>query len=177
MKYLVVSDIHGCYDSALKIKELDQIHNFANIIILGDILYHGPRNEIKQYYSPKDVVNILNELSDKIIAIKGNCDSDVDAFVLNFKIHNDYFISMFNKLYYLSHGDKLDLKGDKDIIDATILYGHFHVPKVCVNNNRIYINVGSISLPKENSTYSYAIIDESGINIYDKNNDNLILSY
>ena len=86
MKYLIVSDIHGSKDSANIIKDKFLSQKCDKIILLGDILYHGPRNDLPESYHPKSVITILNELSNNIIAVKGNCDAEVDQMVLNFKI-------------------------------------------------------------------------------------------
>ena len=87
MKYLVVSDIHGSSESCNNF--IDKFNQFKadKIIILGDILYHGPRNDLPDFYNPKKVISMLNPLADKIIAVRGNCDAEVDQMVLDFKIH------------------------------------------------------------------------------------------
>ena len=103
MKYLIISDIHGS-SKYLKLV-LDKVKNFDNLIILGDILYHGPRNNLPDEYNPKEVIKILNSISDKIIAVRGNCDAKVDLMVLDFEIEDHLFIKLNDKKFFLTHGD------------------------------------------------------------------------
>ncbi len=167
MRYLVCSDIHGSIDSVERIIDLFKKYSCDKIICLGDILYHGPRNDLPLNYNPKACIKILNEYKDYIIAIKGNCDAEVDQMVLNFKILEDSYLSIGDNLYYLCHGHHLNFDSDDLILNnATILYGHYHIPSIKNINNRKYINVGSITLPKENSPRSYALLDDDGIKIY-----------
>ena len=164
MKYLIVSDIHGASDSAEIIIDAFNKENCDYILCLGDILYHGPRNDLPNEYNPKKVISILNPYSDKIIAIKGNCEAEVDQMVLDFKI-NDYLDMNINGLNcHLEHGHHLDeYNGKCDII----LYGHTHIPDNSIKNNIRYFNPGSITLPKNNTKRSYAIWDDRCIILYD----------
>ena len=164
MRYLVVSDIHGSYDSAEHIKRLFEEEKCDKIICLGDVLYHGPRNDLPENYGPKKVIPILNELADKIICVKGNCDAEVDQMVLKFKIHDDYNLDFNNTHYYLVHGHHLSFD-ETDMMEkgSVVLYGHYHIPSKKIFNEVSYFNVGSITLPKENSPRSYGILDENGI--------------
>lgn len=164
MKYLIVSDIHGGLDSAEIIRDAFYKEKCDLILCLGDILYHGPRNDLPNNYNPKGVIKILNELKDKIIAIKGNCEAEVDEMVLDFKINNyiDMNLNGFNA--HLEHGHHLDLyQGNPDII----LYGHTHIPDKTVKNGILYFNPGSITIPKANSKRSYAILENDLIIMYD----------
>lgn len=170
MKYLIVSDIHGASDSAKTICEVFEKEKCDYILLLGDILYHGPRNDLPNNYCPKEVIKLLNNYSDKIIAIKGNCEAEVDSMVLSFKI-NDYLDMNINDLKcHLEHGHHLDLyNGDCDII----LYGHTHIPDNSTKNNIRYFNPGSITIPKNNTKRSYAIWDNHSIVLYDIDNNKL----
>ncbi len=164
MKYLIVSDIHGASDSAQVISDVFKNEKCDLILCLGDILYHGPRNDLPNNYCPKDVIKILNPLAEKILAIKGNCEAEVDQMVLDFKINDflDMNINGFNA--HLEHGHHLDeYKGHPDII----LYGHTHIPDKKIENGIRYFNPGSITLPKANSKRSYAIWEENIIISYD----------
>ena len=104
MKYLIVSDIHGSIDSANIIKEKFLTLKCDKILLLGDILYHGPRNDLPANYAPKQVINVLNSLKDYIIAVRGNCDAEVDQMVLDFKINEDYYFEYNSYTIYLTHG-------------------------------------------------------------------------
>lgn len=168
MKYLLVSDIHGSkyYTDFIVNRFLSE--KFDYLILLGDILYHGPRNDLPLDYNPKEVIKLLNPLSDKIIAIKGNCDAYVDQMVLNFNLADDTYLFINNRRLFLTHGhifnkDNLPKLKENDIL----IYGHFHVPFVLKENNLIIINPGSISIPKENSKNSFIEIINNTIFIKD----------
>ena len=172
MKYLIVSDIHGSIDSAtILINKFNQ-HNCDKILILGDILYHGPRNDLPSNYNPKKVIEVLNLYADKIIAIRGNCDAEVDQMVLNFKINENYKLTYQNKTYMLTHGHHLD-ELDYSDVDVT-LFGHTHIIKKYDLNNVTFINVGSITIPKENTKRCYGILENNVVTIYDIDDNKLL---
>ncbi len=173
MKYLIVSDIHGSSDSAAKIVEIFNNEKCDQILCLGDVLYHGPRNDLPLYYEPKKVIALLNPLSDKIICIKGNCEAEVDQMVLNFKIYDYLDLDINGYKAHLEHGHHLDqYKGTPDVI----LSGHTHVPVLAKENNVLYVNPGSITIPKNNSERGYAIWDNNVITLYNLSGKE-ILSY
>jgi len=165
MKYLIVSDIHGAKDSSMFIVDAYNKYKCDGIICLGDILYHGPRNDLPLNYNPKEVIKILNPLSvHKLIAIKGNCDAEVDEMVLDFPLFNHLDLTINDVTAHLEHGHHLDeYKGDAKII----LYGHTHVSKVENKNGQIFINPGSITIPKENTKRSIIIWDNHTIKLVD----------
>ena len=172
MKYLFVSDIHGSLDSTKHIINKFNENHCDKIIILGDILYHGPRNDLPDCYNPKKVIELLNPLSNSIIAIKGNCDAEVDQMVLNFKIHDNYIL---NNDIYLTHGHHVNYLSPLNNENIkTIIHGHTHIIKVDVIDNKKYINLGSITIPKENTRRCYAILEENVFSIYDLQ-DNLLM--
>lgn len=168
MKYLIASDIHGGLDSAKIIIEKFKYFNCDKIILLGDILYHGPRNDLPESYNPKKVIEILNSVADNIIAVRGNCDAEVDQMVLNFELSENKILSVGNKNYFLTHGHKVcaekPISSDSDLI---VIHGHTHIIKKDIINNVTYINIGSITLPKQNTPRCFAVLDESGILVYD----------
>lgn len=162
MKYLVVSDIHGSSDSAQIIEEKFKKFNCDKIIILGDILYHGPRNDLPANYNPKKVIEILNNYSDKIIAVRGNCEAEVDQMVLKFPIYLSCYLLINNQKYYLTHGHHVNYLMPKEFKEKTIiLYGHTHIYRKDVVDGNLYFNIGSITLPKENTERCYGILDDS----------------
>ena len=173
MKYLVVSDIHGSSESCNIF--IDKFNQFKadKIIILGDILYHGPRNDLPDFYNPKKVISMLNPLADKIIAVKGNCDAEVDQMVLDFKIHENYVLDNI----LLTHGHHINcLNPINDISIKHVFHGHSHIIKKDVINNVAYVNIGSITIPKENTARCYGILENDVFSIYDLK-DNLILKH
>ena len=172
MKYLIVSDIHGSVNSANIIKEKFETLKCDKILLLGDILYHGPRNDLPLNYNPKKVISILNPLADKIIAVRGNCDAEVDQMVLDFKINDDYKLGK----YYLTHGHHVNYeKPIKLETGSIVLHGHTHIIRKDVVEGVTYVNIGSITLPKNNTKRCYGLLDEEGIKVFDLD-DNLLLN-
>ncbi len=160
MKLLIASDIHGSATWCKKLLARFNEENADKLVLLGDILYHGPRNPLPDGYAPMSVFEMLNSIADKIIAVRGNCDSEVDQMVLNFNVSSDY-AEIFDggvKLT-LSHGHRLvPPLGANDVY----VTGHTHVPLNAVEENGyIHLNPGSVSLPKENSPHGY-ILYENG---------------
>ena len=165
MKSLLISDIHG---SSLYLKKvLDEVKDFDNLIILGDVLYHGPRNDLPLGYNPKEVVKILNSLKEKIICVKGNCEAYVDEMVLDFPIvESAYFNNGYLNLF-LTHGHLINPENPIKLLLGTIcLYGHTHIHKISEVNGNTYLNPGSISLAKGDKINSYGIIINNQISIY-----------
>ena len=170
MKYLIVSDIHGACDSSQVIFDVFYKEKCDYILCLGDILYHGPRNDLPNNYNPKKVIKTLNEISDKIIAIKGNCEAEVDEMVLNFKINNYLDMDINGFKCHLEHGHHLDdYVGKPDVI----LYGHTHIPDKSIKNGILYFNPGSITIPKNNTKRSYAIWNDNLISLIDINGEKI----
>lgn len=168
MKYLVVTDIHGSSESAKIIIDRFNELKCDKIIILGDILYHGPRNDLPTMYNPKEVISIINPYSDRIIAIQGNCDAEVDQMVLNFRIEPSASI-IINGIYcYCTHGHHINYQVPIRLPkNSLVLYGHTHINRKDIVDDVIYYNVGSITIPKNDTSRCYAILDENGIVTYD----------
>lgn len=161
MKYLIASDIHGSAKYCRMILKRFEEEKADKILMLGDILYHGPRNDLPEEYNPKEVISLLNPLKDKIICVRGNCDAEVDQMVLDFPIMADYVIlDMDGKTVYATHGHHFNpsspFPGVKNYI---LLNGHTHIPVNKKYENFIYMNPGSTSIPKENSPHSYMIYE------------------
>ena len=161
MKWMIASDIHG---SAYYCRELLAAYDRekANkLLLLGDVLYHGPRNDLPREYAPKEVIAMLNRIKERILCVRGNCDTEVDQMVLEFPVLADYAILCAGeRVIYATHGhvyneSKLPplQKGD------VLLHGHTHVPKCVEHENYLYINPGSVSIPKENSRHGYLILE------------------
>ena len=170
MKFFIASDIHGSAFYCKKMINAFLKENADKMLLLGDILYHGPRNELPRDYNPKKVISMLNEIKDKIICVKGNCDTEVDQMVLHFPILSEYNI-IFDGVHtlYMNHGHKSDCLSDVLCKGSILLCGHTHVPAYRYEKNYLYVNPGSVSIPKENSQCSY-LIWENGVfswkNIY-----------
>ena len=168
MKLLICSDIHGDADSAAALIQRLEKDAADKIIILGDIIYHGPRNDLPNGYAPKKVISALSALSEKIIAVRGNCDTEVDQMVLPFPILSDYSYVLVDGLtFLLTHGHKLSPENPPPMASGTILLGgHTHIPKIeDISNGCIYVNPGSVSLPKENNPKTYAVYENRNLTI------------
>ena len=170
MKLLIASDIHGDIESAKILIEAFHKNECDKIVLLGDILYHGPRNDLPGRYAPKEVITLLNGYSDKILAVRGNCDTEVDQMVLTFPVLADYAILSLDGLaVYATHGHNYNTKTPPPLAEGDILlHGHTHVIKAEeFGNKNTYINPGSITLPKENCPRSYIVYENRRFDFYD----------
>jgi len=164
MKLMIASDIHGSSYYCKLMLEAFEREKADRLLLLGDILYHGPRNDLPREYAPKEVLAMLNGMKDKILCVRGNCDTEVDQMVLEFPIMADYAVIMIGKhIIYATHGHNYNERNLPPLQKGDILLnGHTHVPKYIAYENYVYMNPGSISIPKESSCNSYMMIDENG---------------
>lgn len=161
MKYMIASDIHGSAYYCRKMLEAMDKEKAERLILLGDLLYHGPRNDLPREYAPKEVIAMLNSRKDCIYNVRGNCDAEVDQMVLEFPIMADYaLLEIQGRTIYCSHGyiyheNHLPplKKGD------VFLHGHTHVLQIKEKDGIIIGNPGSVSLPKEGNPPTYAILE------------------
>ncbi|WP_250278542.1 phosphodiesterase [[Clostridium] colinum] len=162
MKILFASDLHGSKFYCNVLKNIICKEKPDKIVLLGDILYHGPRNPLPKHYNPQEVFKTLNTFKEKIICVRGNCDSEVDQMVLEFPIISDYNIINVDGInLFLTHGhiynkDNMPNIGDNDIL----IHGHTHINIIEKLEKGLYINPGSISMPKENQENSYMIYED-----------------
>lgn len=161
MKWLIASDLHGSAYYCEKLIEAFEKEKADRILFLGDILYHGPRNDLPKDYAPKRVISMLNPLKDRILCVRGNCESEVDQMVLEFPIMADYGVLVCGeRMIYATHGHVHNSGNLPPLCEGDILlHGHTHVPACVENDSHIYMNPGSVSIPKENSPHSYMILD------------------
>lgn len=162
MKYLIASDIHGSEVYCKKLVETYKNENADRLVLLGDILYHGPRNDLPEGYAPKKVIEILNAMKDEILCVRGNCDTEVDQMVLSFPILADYAILTAGKrLVYATHGHNFNENNLPPLQNGDILlHGHTHVPKCTQHESYVYLNPGSVSIPKEDSWHGYMTLED-----------------
>ena len=172
MKLLIASDIHGDIDSMNEVMRAYELHGAEKILLLGDLLYHGPRNDLPKGYNPKAVIEVLNKNSDKILTVRGNCDTEVDQMVLSFPILADYaFLELDGLSLFATHGHHHNTATPPPLKKGDILlHGHTHVLK-CeeFGNENFYINPGSISLPKENNPKTYIVYENRTFTCFDLN--------
>lgn len=173
MKLMFISDIHGIKTNLEKVKEKFKELNCDKLVVLGDLYYIGPRNKMIEGYDIKAVESFLESMKDKLICMRGNCDSEVDLMISNFPIMNDLSLIMTeNHDLYITHGHIYN-ESNWMKENSILIYGHFHIPFIKKIGTNYYINPGSISLPKEGYKASYLIYDENKITIYDID-DNII---
>ena len=166
MKLMIASDIHGSAYYCKQLIEAFLAEKADRLLILGDVLYHGPRNDLPRDYAPKLVITMLNEIKDKIFCVCGNCDTTVDQMVLEFPILADYcIITVGERLIYATHGHKYNMQTLPPLQQGDILlHGHTHVPAwESFGDKNLYFNPGSVSIPKENSTNGYMIMQDSNV--------------
>jgi len=169
MKILFFSDIHGIKKNLPIIKEVIDKNEFDKIVVLGDLYYTGPNYNESFSIDSKDVKDFLTNYKDKIIVVRGNCDSEVDIKASDFIINDSIvMINTDNNDIYCTHGDRYSYnKKPQFNINGILVYGHEHTPYIKKEDGVIYICVGSISLPRNNSMPSYMIYDSNAFTIYD----------
>ena len=163
MKFLIVSDIHGDAECCRALLDAYEREDAEKILILGDVLYHGPRNDLPTGYAPKKVIEMLNAISDKIVCVRGNCEAEVDQMVLSFPCMADMAkVKDEDKgvEIYMSHGhiynpDKLP----EMPAGSLFLYGHTHLLSIEKRGDITCLNPGSVSIPKGGNPKSYAVYD------------------
>lgn len=159
MKLLIASDIHGSAEYCGQLIAAYKRECADKMILLGDILYHGPRNELPDGYAPKKVIEMLNAMKQEILCVRGNCDTEVDQMVLEFPILADYsFMYYDKKMLFFTHGHTLNETKPPMLKSGDVLFnGHTHIPCVREHDDYIYVNPGSVSIPKEGSAHSYIV--------------------
>ncbi len=162
MKFLIASDLHGSAYYTRQLLDAFQREHADRMILLGDLLYHGPRNDLPRDYAPKQVIALLSEYKDRVLCVRGNCDTEVDQMVLPFPILADYAVlPVGQRLMYCTHGHHFNVNALPPMQKGDILlYGHTHVPLKDVNDERVCLNPGSVSLPKEDSWHGYMTLED-----------------
>ena len=171
MKILIASDLHGSAYWCRRLMEEIEKEQPDRIVLLGDLLYHGPRNDLPREYAPKEVIPLLSSLKEKILAVRGNCEAEVDQMVLPFPCLAD-FSQLFvdGRLMHLTHGHHQNPQNLPPLPEGSVfLFGHTHVKMDEVRNGIRCLNPGSVSIPKdgshsyliyENGNFSFRILEE-----------------
>ena len=158
-KLMIASDIHGSAYYCRKMLEAFDREQADRLLLLGDILYHGPRNDLPKEYAPKEVIKMLNERKTKIFCVRGNCDTEVDQMVLEFPILADYAVFPAADRHHF-HMNQLPPLQPGDIL----LHGHTHIPAwEPFGDGNLYLNPGSVSIPKAESEHSYMLLQDGKV--------------
>ncbi len=162
MKLMIASDIHGSAKFCAELLEAYKREKADRLLLLGDLLYHGPRNDLPDGYAPKQVIELLNSVKNELLCVRGNCEAEVDQMVLEFPVLADYaLLEVGGVTIFATHGhiyndEKLPPLKAGDLL----LCGHTHIPRlVRLEGGAIYANPGSVSIPKEGSAHSYALLE------------------
>lgn len=169
MKLMIASDLHGSVHYCRLLLNAFRMEQADRLILLGDLLYHGPRNPLPLEYDTQTVAAMLNEVADKLLCVRGNCDADVDQLVLNFPIlAENAWISADGATMFATHGHNLGPDNIPPLQPGSyLLCGHIHLP-VCQKLNQLaYLNPGSTSLPKEGMPHSYMLFESGTFSWYD----------
>lgn len=164
MKLLIASDIHGSAYYCRRLMEAIHREQPRRVLLLGDLLYHGPRNDLPREYAPKEVITLLNGIKDLVFCVRGNCEAEVDQMVLDFPVLADYcLLEEAGTIIFATHGHVYNLQNPPRLKKGDILlHGHTHVPVCQPTDTFTYLNPGSVSIPKEESPHSYMTL-ENGV--------------
>lgn len=167
MKIMIASDVHGSAYYARKIIDRFNEGGFELLILLGDIFNHGPRNPLPKDYAPLEVAEMLNGIKQKLLVVKGNCDSEVDTLISQFDFITQLVLVESGKKILCTHGHIYN----KDNLPSTtydaIIYGHFHTGYIEKIGGTLMVNAGSVSLPKDGTPNSFVTVDDGKISLFD----------
>ena len=161
MRILIASDIHGSAFYCQKLLENYENEKADRLLLLGDILYHGPRNDLPEGYAPKQVIELLNAYKDDIYCVRGNCEAEVDQMVLQFPVMADYLLMPVGaRMIYATHGHIFNKENRPPMKKGDILLnGHTHISACEEYEDYVYMNPGSVSIPKDGTPHSYMILE------------------
>lgn len=166
---MFASDIHGSAYYCRKMLDAYREEQADRLVLLGDLLYHGPRNDLPKDYAPKEVISMLNSIRSEIFAVRGNCEAEVDQMVLDFPVMADYCIlSIDGYTFYATHGHIYNGENLPPLRDGDILiHGHTHILKAEQAKSCLIFNPGSVSIPKEGNPHTYAVFEDGLFSIKD----------
>lgn len=180
MKWMIASDLHGSAYWCGKMVERYREEGAQKLLLLGDILYHGPRNDLPKEYAPKKVIEMLNNMKEELLCIRGNCDCEVDQMVLQFPILADYAAFWLDGcMVWATHGHVFNMENHPPLKKGDILlHGHTHIPVAqSFGDGYYYINPGSLSIPKAESQNSYMILENKTFTLKSAEDGSVISSF
>ena len=178
MKLMIASDLHGSAEYTKKLLDQFDALGCEKLILLGDLLYHGARNDLPAGYAPKEVIALLNPMAERILAVRGNCDSEVDQMVMEFPIMAPYSQLVFdNRTVFLTHGHTYTPENPPKLpVGSLFLSGHTHIPTFEERQGVIYANPGSVSIPKNGSERGFLVLDDEQLTLCRYDLDGNLLS-
>lgn len=162
MKFMIASDIHGSATHCRAMLDAFERERAQRLILLGDILYHGPRNDLPDGYAPRQVISMLNPLRERLMCVRGNCEAEVDQMVLDFPVMAEYaLMPLGGCALYMTHGHLHGEDNPPPLCPGDLLLcGHTHVARLARHDAFTYMNPGSVSLPKQDTPRSYMTLED-----------------
>ena len=165
MKYMIASDLHGSAFYARRLAEIFAAEKADMLVLLGDIYNHGPRNPLPEEYAPLKVAEVLNGLADRLLVVKGNCDSDVDTLISDFEFVSEAVLSVGGKRVFLQHGDRFSIEHLPKNCGSGFFYGHYHTSFIKRMGDVLVANPGSVSLPKQDTARGYLLLENGTVTL------------
>lgn len=161
MRWMIASDVHGSAKWCGRLLQAYSDEGCQRLVLLGDLLYHGPRNDLPEGYAPREVIGMLNAMRARLLCVRGNCEAEVDQMVLEFPVLADYALLAFGETgIYCTHGHVFGEENPPPLCEGDVLLcGHTHVPKLAEHAEFVYLNPGSVAIPKADSAHSYMLFD------------------
>lgn len=161
MKLMIASDIHGSAKWCERLLSAWQAEQPDRLLLLGDLLYHGPRNDLPEAYAPKEVIEMLNAIAPSLLCVRGNCEAEVDQMVLDFPVMADYCaLAVDGHILYATHGHLFGEDNPPPLMAGDfLLCGHTHIPACRRHETFTYLNPGSVAIPKANTPHSYCVLE------------------
>ncbi len=163
MKWIIASDLHGDADCCRTLLEALEREQAGRMLLLGDLLYHGPRNDLPAGYRPKEVIELLSAVKERLCCVRGNCEAEVDQLVLPFPVMADYaLLPLGERTVFATHGHVWNAQHLPPLCPGDVLlHGHTHVPTWEPAGDVWVLNPGSAALPKEGWPKGYLTLEEN----------------
>lgn len=165
MKFVIASDLHGSAFYGGKVRDCFEREKADMLVLLGDIYNHGPRNPLPEGYAPMELAPILNGLADRMLVIKGNCDSDVDTLISDFEFVSEAVLVSGGRRVFLQHGDRYWIENIPKNVGDCLIYGHYHTCFIERRDGIVVANPGSVSLPKDGTARAYLVLEEGTLTL------------